>query len=82
MSTMGQMTEDLALIMLSHDLTKKYGKTVVLESWPTKDEMTGAAFVDEQVRIDWAENIKDIYRTQAEPLVFRLRAAGYGSKTP
>jgi hypothetical protein len=80
MTTVDQMTEDLALVLLSNDLSKKYGKVVTLDSWPTPDEMSGAAFVAKDVRIDWAENIKRLYRNQAEPLALRLLALGYGHK--
>jgi hypothetical protein len=82
MTTVDEMTEDVALVLLSNDLSKKYRKVVMLDSWPTPDEMSGAAFVAKDVRIDWAENIKRIYRNQAEPLVLRLRSLGYGHKEP
>lgn len=82
MTSIDEMTEDLALVLLSHDLSKKHGKTFVLDTWPTPDEMSGAAFVAEEVRTQWAENIQHIYRGQAEPLVLRLRSLGYGHKEP
>lgn len=77
-----EMIEDLALVMLSNDLSKKHGTTITLDSWPTPDEMAGAAFVAEQVRIEWAENIQHMYRSDAKMIAIRLRKLGYGHKEP
>lgn len=74
------MENDMALILLSIDVSKQRQEPHRFLEWPVPGDMMGASLIATDVKEAWAKNIKDIYLSKARPIVFLLLQSGYKPK--